>query len=162
ETPGIASREEHMRSLVCEELKPLVTSISTDAMGNVIGVRKGKGSGPKVMLAAHMDEIGFMVRFVDDKGFIRIQPVGGFDARVPVAQRVWVHGCKGNTLRGTLMPAAKPIHMLTPEEAGKPAKLEDLYVDVGLPGPKVKEMVELGDMITMDRTLEHVGETVVS
>jgi putative aminopeptidase FrvX len=162
ETPGIASPEEQMRALVCEEMRPLVSSITTDAMGNVIGVKKGKGAGPRVMLAAHMDEIGFIVRFIDDKGFIRLQPVGGFDARVLVAQRVMVHGHKGTTLRGVLMPASKPIHMLTPEEAGKPAKLEELYVDVGLPGSKVKEMVELGDMVTMDRTLEHVGETVVS
>jgi len=161
ETPGIASREERLRAVVCEELQPLVSTINVDAMGNVIAHRKGKG-GPRVMLAAHMDEIGFIVRHIDDKGFIRLQPVGGFDPRVLVAQRVWVHGCKGQSLRGTLMAGTKPIHLQNPEDANKAPKIEDLFIDLGLPGPKVKEVVELGDMITMDRTLEHVGEMVVS
>src|SRR5579862_9874594 len=117
ETPGISSREERMRSLVVEEIKPLTDSISLDAMGNVIAVKKGKGkNGPRIMIAAHMDEIGFVVKFIDDKGFIRLNPVGGFDPRVLVAQRVFVHGYAGESLLGTLMPASKPIHLLTPEE----------------------------------------------
>jgi endoglucanase len=161
ETPGIPSREERMRTLVSTELKPLVNSISVDAMGNVVGHRKGKG-GPRVMLAAHMDEIGFIVRFIDDKGFIRIQPVGGFDARVLIAQRVRVHTRNGQSLRGTMMPSTKPIHLQNPEDANKPPKLEDLFVDLGLSVEKVKESVELGDMITLDRTFEHVGDRVVS
>jgi endoglucanase len=161
ETPAIASREERLRAVVIEQLKPLTGSISVDAMGNVCGLRKGSG-GPRVMLAAHMDEIGFIVRHIDDKGFIRLQPVGGFDARVLVAQRVWVHGFKGQSLRGVLMPASKPIHLLSPEDANKVPKLEDLYVDAGLKADKVREQVELGDMVTLDRTLEHIGEHVVS
>jgi endoglucanase len=161
ETPGISSREEQMRTLIAGEMRPLVDKVTLDAMGNVIGLKKGRGR-PRVMLAAHMDEIGFIVKHIDDKGFVRLQPIGGFDARVLVAQRVLVHGFKGQTLRGTLMPASKPIHMLTPEEQNKPPKLEELFVDLGLPGDQVKAQVELGDMVTLDRTLEHVGNTVVS
>jgi tetrahedral aminopeptidase len=161
ETPAIASREDRMRALVMEQMGSLTSKITVDAMGNVVGLKKGSG-GPKVMIAAHMDEIGFIVRFIDDKGFIRLQPVGGFDARVLVAQRVWVHGFKGQTLRGVLMPATKPIHLQTPEDGNKSPKLEELYVDVGLKADKVRELVELGDMITMDRTLEHIGDTVIS
>ena len=162
ETPGISSREERMRSVVIEELKGLTDSITVDAMGSVIAIKHGKPGGPKVMLAAHMDEIGFMVKFIDDKGFIRLQPVGGWDPRVMVAQRVYVHGFSGQSLLGALMPASKPIHMLTPEEMNKPPKIEELYVDIGLPADKVRALVEIGDMVTMARTTERVGDTIVS
>src|SRR5437870_3705904 len=126
ETPGVSSREEPIRALVVDEMRSLTDSLSSDAMGNVIGVKKGTG-GPKVMIAAHMDEIGFLVKHIDDKGFARLQPVGGWDPRVMVAQRVYVHGFSGRKLLGTLMPAAKPIHLLTAEEANKPPKIEEFY-----------------------------------
>lgn len=162
ETPGISSREEKMRQLVVRELKPLTDSVEADVMGNIIGTRKGAEKGPKIMIAAHMDEIGFMVKHIDDKGFLRLNPIGGWDPRVMVAQRVLVHGFSGSTLRGALMPAAKPIHLLTPEDAAKPPKLDEMFVDLGLSGEKAKELVEVGDMVTMDRTAELVGDTVVS
>src|SRR5262249_35876067 len=100
-----------MRALIADELRPLTDSVSLDALGTVIGVRSG-GGGPKVMVAAHMDEIGFLVKHIDDKGFLRLQPVGGWDPRNMVAQRVWVHGHAGRSLLGALMPAAKPVHLL--------------------------------------------------
>src|SRR2546423_8941128 len=142
-----------MRELVIAEMRPLVDSISVDAMGNVIGLKKGSG-GPRVMVAAHMDEIGFMVKFVDDKGFVRLHPLGGWDPRTMMAQRVYVHGFKGDTLLGALMPAAKPIHVLTEEEKKKQPTVEEHYVDLGLPADRVKSMVEVGDMVTMARTTE--------
>lgn len=161
ETPGISSREDRMRALVVEELKPLVDTMEADVMGNLIARKRGTG-GPKVMIAAHMDEIGFVVKFIDDRGFIRLQPVGGWDPRVMVAQRVMVHGFAGKSLRGALMPAAKPIHLLTEEDANKKPKLEEFYVDLGLDAERVRAQVEIGDMVTMDRTAERVGDTVVS
>ena len=161
ETPGIPSREDRVRDLVIEELKPLTDEITVDTMGSVIAVKKGSG-GPRVMLAAHTDEIGFLVKFVEDKGFLRLQPVGGWDPRTMVAQRVHVHGFGGQTLLGTLMPAAKPIHLLTPEELNKPPKIDEFFVDLGLPGDQVKAQVEMGDMVTMARTTERVGDMVVS
>src|SRR5215813_12721471 len=142
-------------------MRPLVDSIKVDAMGNVIGVKRGDG-GPKVMLAAHVDEIGFMVKHIDDKGFIRLQPLGGWDPRTMVAQRVWVHGHSGQSLLGALMPAAKPIHLLTAEEANKPPKIDEFFVDLGMSPEKVKELVEIGDMVTMARTAEQVGDNVIS
>ena len=161
ETPGIASREDQVRDLVMEELRPLTDEITVDTLGNVIAVKKGSG-GPRVMLAAHMDEIGFLVKFIDDKGFLRLQPVGGWDPRTMVAQRVHVHSHTGETLLGTLMPAAKPIHLLTAEEMAKPPKIDEFFVDLGLPGDEVKKIVEMGDMVTMARTTETVGGNVVS
>jgi putative aminopeptidase FrvX len=160
ETPGVSGREERVRALVLEQLKPLVDEMSVDALGNVIAVKHGK-SGRKVMVAAHMDEIGFMVKYVDGRGFIRLQPLGGFDARVLVAQRVLVHPRKGEALRGVLTPAAKPIHLLGDEKPGTP-KLDEFYVDLGLPGDQVREVVDIGDPVTLDRTLEVAGECVMS
>ncbi len=162
ETPGISGSEDPMLRMVAREMRPLVDTIEADVMGNVIGTKRGSEGGPRVMIAAHIDEIGFRVRYIDEKGFLRLLPVGGWDPRTMVAQRVLVSGFSGNTLRGTLMPGSKPTHMLTAEEANKPAKIEEFFVDLGLPAEKVKEQVELGDMVTMDRTCERVGDTVVS
>jgi len=159
ETPGLAGREDRVRELVVGELRPLVDELRTDALGNVVAIKRG--TGPRVMLAAHMDEIGFFVKHVDEHGFLRLQPVGGFDERTLIAQRVLVHGFDGNVYRGAVQPGAKPIHLLDKSEI-KPPKLDDLFVDVGLPPERVKEAVEIGDMVTLDRTLEEVGEAVVS
>lgn len=159
ETPGIAGREDRVRALILEELRTLTDEVCVDHLGNIIAVKRGK-SERRVMLAAHMDEIGFIVKYIDSRGFIRIQPVGGFDPRVLFAQRVLVHGYAGQILRGVLMPASKPIHLLGDEKPT--AKLDDLFIDLGLSNEQVRANVEVGDMITMDRTLEVVGDMVVS
>lgn len=159
EAPGIPGREDRVRAIVIEELRPLVDEVRIDVMGNVIGVRRG--SGPRVMLAAHMDEIGFFVKHIDDEGFLRLQPVGGFDPRVLIAQRVLVHGFNGQVLRGAVQAASKPIHLLDPSEI-KPPKLEELFVDLGLPADEARANVEVGDMVTLDRTLEEAGRCVIA
>ena len=162
ETPGVSSREDLIRAVVAEELRPLTDSLSADVMGNLIGVKNGEPGAPRVMIAAHMDEIGFLVKFIDEKGFLRLTPIGGWDPRTMMAQRVLVQGKTGETLRGVLMPGTKPIHILTAEEANKPLKVEDYFVDLGLPAEKVNELVELGNMVTMDRTCERVGGNITS
>ena len=145
ETPGIAGREEQVRAIMVEELRTLTNEVNVDRLGNVIAWKRGK-SDRRVMLAAHMDEIGFIVKHIDNHGFIRIQPVGGFDPRVLFAQRVLVHGFAGESLRGVLMPASKPIHLLGDE---KPAslKLDDFFIDLGLSNEQVRARVEVGDKI---------------
>ena len=154
--PGL---EDRVRALVVEELKPLADDVKVDGLGNVIATKRGSGQG-RVMIAAHMDEIGFMVLHVDDDGFIRINPVGGFDPRVLLAQRVVVHGFSGESLRGVLSTASKPIHLLRPDEI-KPPRIEEFYVDTGLPGSRVRELVEIGDMVTLDRTAEKLGDRII-
>ena len=161
ETPGVAGREERIRQLVITELRPLVDEIHTDTLGNVIALKRGKGQR-RVMLAAHMDEIGFMVRYIDERGFLSPQPLGGFDPRVLVAQRVVVHTRDGQALHGVLTPTTKPVHMLLPKEKPEVPKLDDFYIDLGLPADQVHALVSLGDSITMDRTLECVGENVIA
>lgn len=154
---GISGREEDVRALIVKEMKPLVDDLKTDVMGNVIGHRKGK-SPLRLVLAAHMDEIGFMVNVVDDKGFIRITPVGGFDPRTLMAQKVMVHGRKD--LPGVM--GSKPIHVLSEEEKKKVLKVEDYFIDVGLPGDQVKELVEPGDTVTWLRDYTEMGDNVAS
>jgi putative aminopeptidase FrvX len=160
DAPGIAGREEHVRDIVRAEMAELVDEVSVDAMGSVIGVKNGSG-GPRVMLAAHMDEIGFMVRFIDDNGFIRLQNVGGFDPRMLPAQRVRVHTRSGDVLIGAMQLASKPIHLLQQSEIKAP-KLTQLYVDLGLPADDVKDRVDIGDMVTMDRSMVQVGNNLMS
>ena len=159
ETPAVPSREDAMRDLVVREIRPLVDDLRVDVLGNLIATRRG--ARPRVMLAAHMDEIGFLVRHIDDKGFVRLQPVGGFDPRTLVAQRVVVHGFAGQRFVGALQPGTKPIHVLDPSEV-KPLKLEDLFVDLGMSPEAVRASVEVGDMVTLDRGLEPIGDCVVS
>lgn len=160
QTPGIASREEQVRAIVRSELEPLVDSLTVDVLGNLIGVKTGNG-GPRVAIAAHMDEIGFLIRHIDDSGFLRLQKVGGFDPRVLVAQRVVLHTRAHGPLSGVLQPGSKPIHLQGPGET-KEIKLEDLFVDLGLSAAEVKERVTVGDMLTMERDQIRIGNTVVS
>lgn len=159
ETPGVSGREERVRALVIEQLRPLVDELRVDPLGNVIAVKKGSGDR-RVMLAAHMDEIGFLVKYVEEKGWLRVQPLGGFDPRVLVAQRVIVHSSNGGALPGAFMPQNKPIHLLE----GKPEapKLEELYIDLGLPADEVKRQVRIGDSVTMDRPLVQTGNRVIA
>lgn len=160
ELPGIAGREEAVRAVVRAELAGLVDELSVDALGNVIGVRRGSG-GPRVMVAAHMDEIGFFVKHIDDDGFLRIHAVGGFDASRLPAQRVVVQGYSGRTLRGVISVAGKPIHLLAPDEVKLPS-VDDLFIDLGLDGDAVRANVEVGDMVTLERTLEWAGDHIIS
>ena len=159
EAPGIPGREEAVRAVVRTAMEGLVDEISVDALGNLLGRRKGKG-GPTVMFAAHMDEIGFLVKHIDDKGFLRLQPVGGFDARVLPAQRCHVHTEAGDILPGALALETKPIHLLAGSEIPAP-KLEQIFVDLGLPEDEIKAQVQIGDMVTMDRTVERIGRNVM-
>lgn len=160
QTPGIASREDLIRDVVAHEMEPMVDSLSVDALGNLFGTKNGSG-GPTIAIAAHIDEIGFLVRHIDDNGFIRLQNVGGFDPRVLIAQRVTVHARGGDRLPGVIQPGTKPIHLMAPGDS-KELRLQDLFVDVGLAGDAVKQQVSIGDMITLERELISMGDSVVS
>ncbi len=157
---GIPSREDAVRDVVATHLAPLVDELRADTLGNVIGHKRGNG-GPKVAIAAHMDEIGFLVRYIEESGYLRLQPVGGFDPRTMVAQRVKVHVESGAPLPGVLQPGAKPIHLLK-EGDSKELKLDEFFVDLGLTADEVKERVSIGDMVTMSRDLQLMGDMVVS
>lgn len=154
ETPGVTGYEAPVRQVIVDALKGLVDSVEVDRMGNMIAHKKGKG--PVVLLAGHMDEIGFLVSHIEEKsGFLRISPLGGFDPATLIAQRVDVH-TKGGSLPGCI--GRKPVHIMTDEEKKKPILLEDLFVDLGMAGEEVAKKVSLGDVITLHQTYVEYGD----
>lgn len=161
ETPGVPGREERLRAIVRRELSAVTDEMSVDALGNLIAVKRKPGA-PKLMIAAHMDEIGYVVSHIDkDKGWLRVVGVGGHDPRNMVAQRVTVEGSQGD-LSGILFPGIKPPHISSPEDRKKQPELADFFVDLGLPVEQVKEQVNVGAMVTMQREFKSIGECVSS
>ncbi len=160
EAHGTSGREDAVREIVRREMEAL-GDLSTDAMGNLVCVKSAtrapEGGAKRLMIAAHMDEIGFVVRFIDGKGFLRLQPVGGWDPRQMFSQRVIVHTAEG-PLRGALAYGTKPKHLLTEAEMNEGPKIETFFVDLGLNEEDAKARVRLGDPVTMDRGLMEVGE----
>ncbi len=157
---GIPGCEDEIRRVVASEMRTITEDMRVDTLGNVIAKISG-GGGPRVALAAHIDEIGFIVRFIDDSGYIRLQPAGGFDPRTLVAQRVAVHTRNDGPLVGTLMPGVKPIHLMGPNDK-KDLDLNDFFVDLGMPAEDVAAKVQIGDMVTMRRDFEEIGDMVIS
>jgi endoglucanase len=155
EIAGAPSHEQRVREFVIKEMKPYVDEISVDNMGNVVCLRKGK-KNKKVMIAAHMDEIGFMVSHIDENGFLRFVPLGGFDPKTLTAQRVIVHGKKD--IIGVM--GCKPIHVMTAEERTKPVPLTDYFIDLGMPKKEVEKIVSVGNTVTRERELIEMGNCV--
>lgn len=156
-TPGAPGFEQKVRALVTAELKGLVDEIQTDNMGNVYAIKKGT-SNKRVMIGAHMDEIGFIVTHIDDNGFIRFHTLGGFDPKTLTAQRVIIHGKKD--VIGVM--ASKPIHVMTVEERNKIAKISDYFIDTGLSKKEVEKTIKVGDPITREREFIEMGNCVNS
>jgi putative aminopeptidase FrvX len=154
ETSGVPGYEDRIRAIVRRELEPHVDTVSTDEMGNVVGTVEGEGEY-EVAVAAHMDEIGFMVRHIDDDGFVELDALGGWDPRVLRAQRVTIHG-EDEDVTGIL--GSNPPHGGIEDE--DPPEVSDLRVDLGLDAEDVEERVAVGDLVTMEQTTEMVGETV--
>ncbi len=145
---GVSSSEGSIREIVRAELAGSVDEFREDAMGNLIAVKRGDDFS--IMLAAHMDEIGLMVQFIDEKGFIRVVPIGGWYGPVLYCQRVILHG-KNGPVPGVL--GAKPPHVMKEDERKKEIKIENMFVDVGAASEEeVKNLgIEIGTPITIDR-----------
>ncbi len=157
EAPGIPGREERLRAIVRRELSGPVDEMRVDALGNLIAVKRNSGA-PKVMIAAHLDEIGFVVSHIDkEKGWLRLVPLGGHDPRNMTAQRVLVSTATGD-LPGILFPGIKPPHISSDEDRKKQPKVSDYFVDLGLPGAAVREQVGIGDMVTLMRGFTEIGD----
>jgi endoglucanase len=156
ETPGAPGHEQRIRELVLREIKKSADSITIDNMGNVTTFRKGRNSSKKIMIAAHMDEIGFIVTHIDEHGFLHFIPLGGFDPKTLTAQRVIVHGRKD--IIGVM--GSKPIHLMNPEERNKVVPIHDYFIDLGLPKKEVEKFIRIGDTITRERELIEMGNCV--
>ena len=166
ETPGVPGNEHRVRDLILSEIEGLFDEVTVDPMGSLLCKRNPrkaakKGTEPKkVMLLCHMDEIGFLVSHVTDKGFVHVQPVGGFDARNLFSRRVLV-STDGGDFKGVMNPGGKPIHISSPEERKKVPEPHEFIIDLGL-GEAAKDKVKIGDMVTMDEPLIEIGDKIVS
>ncbi|MGM0945158.1 MAG: M42 family metallopeptidase [Bacteroidota bacterium] len=158
EIAGAPGFEKRVRDLVIELVIPHADEVKTDNLGNVIALKKGTRNpdGKRVMVAAHMDEIGFIVTHIDDNGFLRFHTLGGFDPKTLTAQRVIVHGKKD--LIGVM--GSKPIHVMSQEERNKLPKTTDFFIDLGMPKEEVERYISIGDSVTRDRELIEMGDCV--
>lgn len=148
---GVSGNEDEIRRLLAVDLKDCTDEIKYDALGSLIAVRKGSSpSGPTIMLAAHMDEIGLMVKFIDENGFLRFSKFGGWFDQTLLNQRVIVHGTKGDVY-GVI--GSKPPHVMTADDAKSPVKHKDMFIDVGATSlEEVKSLgIEPGTYVTSDR-----------
>lgn len=141
---AVSGYEEVITKALERHLAEGCDNVETDRFFNVIGHMKGEEHGKKIMITAHMDEIGLMVNRIDKDGFVFFSKVGGIDSRVLLAQEVIIHGRKD--VFGII--GAKPPHLLTPNEAKQAVKIEDLAIDTGFSSDKLKEYVSIGDLIT--------------
>ncbi|HRI02000.1 MAG TPA: M42 family metallopeptidase [Saprospiraceae bacterium] len=156
ELPGAPGFEKEIRNFLITRLQGHCDSLDIDNMGNLIALKKGRDNSQKLLLTAHMDEIGFIVQHIDEEGFIRFLPLGGFDPKTLTAQRVWIHGRK--TIIGVM--GTKPIHIMSPEERNKPAQIKDYFIDTGLSKAELEQIVDVGDSITRERSLIKMGECI--
>jgi putative aminopeptidase FrvX len=170
QTPSVPGRESRIRDLIEKYLRDnsLVDEIIVDALGSLIGIRyprprdESNATDPlKVMMAAHMDQIGFLVSHVGEDGYLRVNPVGGFDTRNLFARKVRVCTSEGD-LPGVMNPSGRPIHIATEEEKKKIPVISDFYIDLGIASDAVRAKVKIGDMVVLDGPFEEVGDYAVS
>lgn len=142
---GVSSREDQVRGYIRQRVEPYADSVRTDALGNLIVFKRGtKQTGNKLMLCAHMDEVGLMVKSITDEGYLKFGCVGGIDRRILLGKRVTV-GEKA--IPGII--GLKAIHLTTAEERKKVPKLTELYIDIGARDKEeAAAQVELGDICT--------------
>ena len=182
EASGVPGREERIREIVLAETAGLFDETRVDNMGNLICFKRAtrvpkksarksepraEASGStaatadrpqRVLIACHMDEIGFYVRYIDENGLLRLQNVGGFDTRNLFARRVLVQGRRD--LIGVMNPVGRPIHLATEEEKKKIPEIKEFYVDLFLPKGQVTKLVEVGDPVTLIQHTELLGDAV--
>ena len=158
-TPGVSGSEEKIAEIIERELKDTVDSIERDTMGNLIATKKGEKKAPTIMLASHMDEIGLMVSYIDDKGYLKFTTIGGINDQMLMNQTVVVHGSKGDVV-GVI--GSKPPHVTKPEERNKVIKASDMFIDIGACSKEdAEEMVSVGDVITFKSWFEEFPNDLI-
>lgn len=155
ETPSPTGSEVPVAQLVRSYLAETVDEITTDTMGSVACRLDGAGDGPSLMLAAHMDEIGLMVTYISDEGYLSVAAVGGVDAAILPGMRVDVHTAEG-PIRGVV--GRKPIHLIEPDERKTVTAIDKLFIDIGLDGETAAQKVRVGDVITFAVGFETYGD----
>ena len=157
---GVAGREDEVKNLMKKFLKPHVDEVREDKLGNIIGTKKGNKKSPKVMLAAHMDEIGLLVKTISKKGFLQFVKIGEIDDRILLAQKVIVYTEKG-PLHGIV--GSKPPHIQKEEERKKIITYDQLFIDIGAENQEEarKMGVKIGDPIGFDIKFARIGKDIV-
>lgn len=159
-TPSPSGYEQRAQAIFRDYVSRFADEVHTDVLGNSYAVINPDGY-PRVMLSGHVDEIGFVVHYISDDGFLYFSPVGGHDSNIPVGHRVYVHTKSGPVL-GVI--GRKPIHLLSDEERRKKPELSDLWIDIGATSKKeAEERVRLGDPVTYVYDLQPLmGELVTA
>lgn len=154
---GVVGREEEVRNLMASLMKPYTDEVYVDKLENVIAVKKGKNNASKVMLAAHMDEIGLMVKTINKEGFLQFAKMGGIDDRILLAQKVIVQSSKG-PVHGIV--GSKPPHIQKEEERKKIVTFDELFIDIGADSKKevAKMGVRIGDPVVFDEKYMSIGK----
>lgn len=170
-TPGVPGRESMIRSVIEDHVTAsgIFDDIQTDVLGSLICVRYARPQAivqpdrtpKKVLVAAHMDQIGFLVSSIAEGGYLYLHPVGAFDTRTLFSRRVIVCTEDGHRLPGVLNPEGRPIHTAPPEELKKVPEIDNFFVDLALPEPVVREQVRQGDMVVFCNPLEEIGDSVI-
>ena len=160
EAPSPSGYEQPVQKIFRDRIRGFADEVQTDVLGNCFGVIRGKGK-PVVMLAGHCDEIGFMVKYIDDQGYLYFASIGGVDEQLLPGKRVWVHGQK-QSLLGVV--GRRPIHLLDPKDREKVPQIHTQFIDIGAKNRKDAEKhVRLGDPVTFAVGLESLlGDRVVS
>jgi putative aminopeptidase FrvX len=156
ETPGLPGAEAPVKEIVISNLREFTQEIKEDTLGNVIA--HIPGNGPKLVMDAHMDEVGFMVNHIDRRGFLRLTPLGGVDQRVFYGQRLVIWGKK--PLVG--MVAAIPPHISRNSSEKDVPEVEDCVIDLGLSEEKVKDQVKIGDVVSYYSPFEETEDAIIS
>lgn len=159
ETPSPSGFEQPVQRIVRAQMKPFADSIETDVHGNVIVALNPKGS-PRVMLAGHCDQIGMMVKYIDENGYIFFGTIGGVDTSVLPGARVVIHSNHG-PVDGVI--GRRPVHVLKPEERGAKIELRELWIDIGTKDRKETErVIGVGDPVTFRLEMVRLGGSLVT
>jgi putative aminopeptidase FrvX len=165
EAVGLAGFEDEARSRVHETIEGLADKVWVDPLGNLLAVRTGKEERPRILLDAHLDEIGFLVQYVHDEGFLRVTPLGGWDPRILPGQRVVLMTRDGKKFRRIFgVFAAVPPHLTTPAQREKVIPFEDLIVDIGVGSREEAQAlgVKVGSPLTVWQPFVELSDDVVT
>ena len=152
-TPGTSGVEQKVQDVVRAFASEFSADVTTDVHGNVMATVNPSGS-PTILLDAHCDQIGLIVRHIDSHGFLRVNPVGGWDMQILLGQRMLVHTDAG-PIPGVI--ARKPIHLLDPEERKIVPRMKDLWIDIGSASEaETRTIVRIGDTVTPEPCLRQL------
>lgn len=163
DTFGVAGFEDDVRDTIRTLVEPSVDEIRTDTLGNLFAIRKSMNPDAKtLMLDAHMDEIGFIVKWIDDNGFLRFAPLGGWDSRIVPGHRVSIQTRSGHLQTGVIGTA--PPHILSPEDRNAPLPIEKMFIDIGATSKEdaLRIGVQIGDPLTIHYPFESLTDDCVT